>query len=258
MELDFKGKTIAVVGGTSGMGLAIAEAVCAAGGRVAALGREDAYFSAAAEKLQGLVRNGDATEPGPIEQLIAEAIAAFGSVDGMVHVAGGSGRALGDGPLHELTDAGLAATMALNFHSMVWSCRAVVKQWLAQGRGGSIVNIGSVLAGSPSPEHFTTIAYASAKAAVEGFTKSLAACYAAQNIRANVIAPGLIATPMSRRAAENPEILEFVRRKQPLDGGRMGQPGDITGAALYFLSPASRFCTGQVLAVDGGWSVSGA
>lgn len=254
MTLDFTGKTVAVIGGTSGMGLAIAQAVEAAGGRVAVLGRDDAWFPEASRSLSGLVRKGDAADPEAAAALLAEA----GPVDGLVHVAGGSGRAFGDGPLHELTEDGLGKTMALNFHSAVWSGRAAVRHWLARGTGGSIVNIGSVLARSPSPEHFCTVAYASAKAAMEGFTRAIAAAYAERNIRANVVAPGLVETPMSSRAAENPEILSFVHRKQPLDGGRMGRPDDLTGAVLYLLSDAARFCTGQVLTVDGGWTLSGA
>jgi NAD(P)-dependent dehydrogenase (short-subunit alcohol dehydrogenase family) len=116
--------------------------------------------------------------------------------------------------------------------------------------------MGSVLAQSPAPEHFGTIAYASAKAAVEGFTRALAAAEAVNNVRANVLAPALVETPMSARAAGRSDILEFVRRKQPLDGGRIGRPEDVTGAAVFLLSDAARFITGQVLAVDGGWSVS--
>jgi NAD(P)-dependent dehydrogenase (short-subunit alcohol dehydrogenase family) len=258
MQSNLSGNVIAVIGGTSGIGLAIARAVCAAGGKIAVLGRDDEHLPPARAALDGIVRGGDAADPGAAAAMLSEALAGFGRLDGLVHVAGGSGRAFGDGPLHELTDEALQRTMTLNFHSVVWSNRAAVRVWLARGVGGSIVNLGSALASSPSPRHFGTIAYASAKAAVEGFTRSLAAMYAGNDIRANVVAPGLIESPMSRRAAGDSQIMAFVRQKQPLDSGRIGQPDDVTGAVLYFLSGASRFCTGQVLAVDGGWSVSGA
>ena len=85
---------------------------------------------------------------------------------------------------------------------------------------------------------------------------SAAARYAGANIRFNVLAPALVATPMSQRAQGDEEILQFIRAKQPLDGGRIGQPGDLDAAAVYFLSDDSKFATGQVLAVDGGWCVS--
>src|SRR5204863_6543152 len=99
-------------------------------------------------------------------------------------------------------------------------------------------------------------AYAAAKAAVIGFTKSAAAYYAGAGVRFNVLAPALVATPMSQRAQGNDEVLEFIASKQPLDGGRIGQPADLDAAAVYFMSDESKFVTGQVLAVDGGWCVS--
>ena len=127
---------------------------------------------------------------------------------------------------------------------------------LELGAGGTILNMASVLAYSPSAQFFSTHAYATAKAAVIGFTKTCAAHYAPQNIRFNVIAPALTATPMSRRAQEDEKIQKFIRKKQPLDGGRIGRPEDVDSAAVYFMSDCSRFTTAQVLAVDGGWSVS--
>jgi NAD(P)-dependent dehydrogenase (short-subunit alcohol dehydrogenase family) len=116
--------------------------------------------------------------------------------------------------------------------------------------------MGSVLGFSPSPKHFSTHAYAAAKSAVIGFSKSIAAYYLKNNIRINVIAPSLVETPMAQRAASNPEISSFIKVKQPLDGGRIGQPEDLTGLAVYFMSDLSKFTTGQLIAVDGGWSIS--
>ncbi len=137
------------------------------------------------------------------------------------------------------------------------SNRAAVRQFLAQATGGSILNISSVLGFSPSPRHFATHAYAAAKAAAIGFSKAIAAHYAAQNIRVNVLAPALVETPMSQRAAGDEAILHFIKTKQPLDSGRIGQPADLDAAAVYFMSDGSCFTTGQVLGIDGGWSVSG-
>jgi NAD(P)-dependent dehydrogenase (short-subunit alcohol dehydrogenase family) len=113
-----------------------------------------------------------------------------------------------------------------------------------------------VLAFSPSIAFFATHAYASAKAAIIGLTQSAASYYAHANIRFNVLAPALVATPMSQRAQSNSAILDFIATKQPLNGGRIGHPSDLDAAAVYFMSDESGFVTGQVLAVDGGWSVS--
>jgi NAD(P)-dependent dehydrogenase (short-subunit alcohol dehydrogenase family) len=119
-----------------------------------------------------------------------------------------------------------------------------------------VLNLGSVLGFSPSATFFSTHAYATAKAAIIGLTKSAAAHYATHNIRFNVLAPALVATPMSQRAQGDKAIMEFIKTKQPLEGGRIGQPADVDSAAVFFMSDESRFVTGQVLAVDGGWSVS--
>jgi NAD(P)-dependent dehydrogenase (short-subunit alcohol dehydrogenase family) len=116
--------------------------------------------------------------------------------------------------------------------------------------------MGSVLGWSPSPRFFSTHAYAAAKSAIIGLTKSCAACYAAEQIRFNVLAPALVETPMAARAANDEAILSFIKTKQPLDGGRIGQPTDLDAAAVYFMSDASCFTSGQVLAVDGGWCIS--
>ena len=136
------------------------------------------------------------------------------------------------------------------------SNQAAIRKFRELGKAGTILNMSSVLAISPSPKYFVTHAYAAAKSAVIGFTKSIAAYYAFDNIRINVLASALVETPMSERASKNETILEFIKTKQPLDGGRNGRPEDLDGAAIYFMSDASTFTTGQTLYVDGGWDVS--
>lgn len=251
-------KVIAVIGGTSGLGLSGAKAICAAGGRVVALGLDEESGAAARAQLgePGRVLVADATATGAAERAIDLAVTTFGRLDGLYHVAGGSGRRAGDGPLHEATDAGWEHTLRLNLTSVFLSNRAAVRHFLKQGGGGVILNVGSVLATSPSPEHFSTLAYTAAKGAIVSMTRANAARYARDDIRFNVLAPGLVETPMSRRATGDEQVMAFVRNKQPLDGGRIGQPADLDAAAVYLLSDGARFVTGQVLAVDGGWGVS--
>ena len=258
VQLPLAGKSLVVIGGTTGLGLSAAKAFVEAGARVVVVGRKAAGVDAAAAALGENARaiSADACDPETAPRAIAEAVAVFGKFDGLYHVAGGSGRRMGDGPLHELTDEGWRATFDFNLTSLMMSNRAAVRQFLAQGTGGSILNMGSVLAWSPSPRHFSTHAYAAAKAALIGFSKATAAYYAPQNIRINVLAPALVETPMSERAAQDETILRFIKTKQPLDGGRIGQPGDLDAAAVYFMGDGARFTTGQVLAVDGGWSVT--
>jgi NAD(P)-dependent dehydrogenase (short-subunit alcohol dehydrogenase family) len=252
------GKSIVVIGGTTGLGLSAARAFVEAGARLVVVGRNVESAETAQRQLgaDAAVLSGDARDPATAPRAIEEALQRFGKFDGLYHVAGGSGRRSGDGPLHELTDEGWQATFDLNLTSLMLSNRAAVRQFLAQDTGGSILNMSSVLAARPSPRFFATHAYAAAKAAVIGFSTATAAYYADKNIRINVLAPALVETPMSQRAAGDEAILHFIKTKQPLDGGRIGQPGDLDAAAVYFMSDGSRFTTGQVLSVDGGWSVS--
>ncbi len=251
-------KAIVIVGGTTGLGLSAAKACVDAGARVVVVGRNPESVAAAqaalGEKARGLA--GDACDPATATRCIEAVVEFCGRFDALYHVAGGSGRRHGDGPLHELTDEGWHATLELNLASVMYSNRAAVRQFLAQGGGGAIVNLSSVLAYSPSPEFFATHAYATAKAGIIGFSKAIAAHYAAQDIRVNVLAPALVETPMAQRAAHDEAIRDFIRAKQPLDGGRIGQPADLDGAVVYLLSEAARYVTGQVLAVDGGWGIS--
>lgn len=254
-------KVVVVIGGTTGLGLSAAQAFLAAGARgVVVTGRDRTSGEAALVALGGSGRaawlEGNAVDPTHGPSAIALAREKFQGFDALYHVAGGSGRRLGDGALHEISDDGLRATLELNLHSVILSNRAAVRQFLAQGSGGAILNMGSVLGWSPSPHFFATHVYAAAKAAIVGFTQSAAAYYAARNIRFNVLAPALVETPMARRAADDVAIQQFIATKQPLDGGRIGRPDDCDGAAVFLLSDAARFITGQVLAVDGGWTVS--
>ncbi len=257
--MSLSGKTIAIIGGSTGLGLSAAKALLAAGANVGICGRSEGSLAAALqflgeERACGL--RGDAADSGTADALIARMVERFGRLDGLYHVAGGSGRSLGDGPLHEMTDEGWRHTVDLNLSSLVWSNRAAVSRFLAQGSGGAILNMGSVLGFSPSPEYFASHAYAATKSAVIGFSRSIAARYAGDNIRVNVIAPALVETPMSERARGDEAIMDFIIAKQPLDGGRIGAPEDLDAAVVFLLGTGARFVTGQVLAVDGGWSVS--
>ena len=251
-------KKIVVVGGTTGLGLSAAQAFVAQGAKVVVVGRNPESCLLAEVHLGNSAKAmaADASQPETAAKAIDLCISEFGGFDGLYHVAGGSGRRFGDGPLHELTLEGWHKTFDLNLTSLMLSNQAAVRQFLKQGSGGTILNMGSVLGYSPSPQYFTTHAYAATKSAIIGFTKSVAAYYAKNNIRINVLAPALVETPMSQRASQDEQIMEFVKTKQPLDGGRNGQPEDLDGAAVYFMSDFSRFTTAQILSVDGGWSVS--
>ena len=188
------------------------------------------------------------------------AVAAFtaarehlGTIDGVFAVAGGSGRRHGDGALHEISLDAWSRTFQMNGDPMFLAAREGVRAM--HGRGGSIVLVGSVLATNPVPTMFATHAYASVKGAAISLATTLASYYASQGIRVNVVAPGLVDTAMSARAAADSEIVSYAARKQPLAGG-MIDPEEIARAAVFLLSDDSSLITGQVLAVDGGWGVT--
>ena len=256
--MSLQNKNIVIIGGTTGLGLSAAKAFVSKGANVVVVGR-NAESADEAKKILGnnaAALAGDATNPDTALSAINICIEKFGGFDGLYHVAGGSGRKMGDGPLHELTLEGWNKTFELNLTSLMLSNQAAVRKFLQMNQSGTILNMGSVLGYSPSPKYFSTHAYAATKAAIIGFTKSIASYYAKNNIRVNVIAPALVETPMAQRAAKDDIILSFVKTKQPLDGGRIGHPEDLDGLALYFMSDLSKFTTGQCVAVDGGWSIS--
>jgi NAD(P)-dependent dehydrogenase (short-subunit alcohol dehydrogenase family) len=147
-------------------------------------------------------------------------------------------------------------TLEANAKPTFLMCRAAVRHWLDAGRGGAILNMASVLAFSPEPRYFPTHAYAASKGAIISMSRAMAAHYAPNGIRVNVIAPALVRTPMSARAQADPEVVDFIRQKQPLSGGLL-EAEDVARTALFLLSESSRHVTGQVVSVDGGWSVTG-
>ena len=252
-------KRCLIVGGTSGLGLAAARRFLEEGARLVIAGRSPDKGAEAVASLGGLgpVRfvPCDASAADQVQRLFDEAAGFLGGLDVLYHVAGISGRRHGDGPLHECTEEGWHATLDANLKSTFLTNRSAVRHFLAQGQGGAVLNMASVLGFAPSPRYFDTCAYAATKGGIIALSRLAAARYAADGIRVNVLAPGLIDTPMARRAADDPAIRAFLRTKQPLSAGP-GRPEDCSGAAVFLCSDAARFVTGAVLPVDGGWSVS--
>jgi len=253
-----EGKRLIIIGGTTGIGLSAAQAFVKEGALVIMVGRDEEN-AGKAEKLmggKGISLAGNAVAEATATKAISLCEEKFGGFDGLYHVAGGSGRKFGDGPLHKLTLEGWNKTMELNLTSLMLSSRAAINAFKKNKTAGTILNMASVLGYSPSPEYFVTHAYAASKAAIIGLTQSAASYYASDNIRINALAPALVETPMAQRAASDEKIQAFIKTKQPLDGGRIGTSADLDGAAIYFMSDYSRFTTGQILSVDGGWHLS--
>jgi len=145
--------------------------------------------------------------------------------------------------------------MDVNAKGTFLMCREVLVVWTRNKQPGVILNCGSVLAQSPERGHFSTVGYAASKGAIEAMSRSAAACYAPARIRINVIAPGLVRTPMSARAQADPQITEYMIHKQPLSRGMLSAE-DVAKTACFLLRRDSSPMTGQVVTVDGGWTVS--
>jgi NAD(P)-dependent dehydrogenase (short-subunit alcohol dehydrogenase family) len=254
-----RGKRCLIVGGTSGIGRAAAERFLAEGARLVVAGNAADEGQAVAAELARLgdaqFVYADASAPSEVDVLFETAVARLGCLDVLYHVAGGSGRKFGDGPLHDCSDQGWHATVSLNLTSTFLTNRAAVQYYLAQRQPGVILNMASVLALAPAPHHFDTCAYAAAKGGVLALSRLAAARYAPDGIRVNVLAPGLIDTPMAARALGDETIRAYLRAKQPLAAGP-GVPADCADAAVFLCGDESRFVTGVVLPVDGGWCVS--
>jgi len=253
------GKVVAVTG-ASGIAASAALRFADEGARVLVFSIEEGECVALGSKISAKgaenhwvavdLRDGDATEGA-----FAAGHARFGRLDGLFAVAGGSGRRFGDGPLHELSTEAWRSTLELNDLPAFHAVRAALRIMLGEQSSGSIVVISSVLALAPSPRLFATHAYAVAKSETLSMVRTAASYYTPHRIRINGIAPGLVDTPMAARAAADPETLVYARRKQPLAGGLL-DPAEIAAAAVFLLSDQSRMFTGQILAVDGGWSVT--
>ena len=125
----------------------------------------------------------------------------------------------------------------------------------ANGERGVILNMSSILGVDVDRRHFATVAYAASKGAIIAMSRSMAASYAPDGIRVNVVAPGLVRTPMSARACEDPAVLEYMQVRQPLLRDVI-PVADVAATCVYLLTDASRAMTGQVIRVDAGWSVA--
>ena len=199
---------------------------------------------------------GDVRDENAVQGGVSACLERFGRIDALINVAGISARSVGDGPLDRCTSAAWDTVMDVNAKGTFLMCREVLRRWTKKPQAGVILNTGSVLARHPQRDYFATVGYAASKGAIEAMSVAAAAYYAPEGIRINVIAPGLVRTPMTARAQENAEITEYMTHKQPLRKGMLTAE-DVAKTACFLLRKDSSPITGQIVTVDGGWEVSG-
>lgn len=248
-------KEVLIVTGSSGIAAATAR-LWAAENPVFVVGIDTDECKALATALGGAsFATADVRDELAVRSAVVACLDRFGRIDALFNVAGISARSAGDGPLHECKPAAWDLVMNVNAKGTFLMCREVLGVWTRNTQAGVILNCGSVLARQPQHDHFATVGYAASKGAIEAMSTSAAAYYAPAGIRINVIAPGLVRTAMSTRAQADPHITEYMSHKQPLTKGMLS-PEDVAKTACFLLRRDSSPMTGQVVTVDGGWTVS--
>jgi NAD(P)-dependent dehydrogenase (short-subunit alcohol dehydrogenase family) len=250
-QLSLQGKTALVVGGSSGIGNAIAHGFQDSGARVAIAARTPAKVEAATQRLQELDPTArgyviDAARPEEIDELVATAMTDFGHIDILVACQGMTILK----PAEEVTPAEYDQVMQTNLRSVFFTCTRFGRHMLELGNG-SIITIASLAAHRGWP---LASIYAASKHGVAGLTKTLAAEWADRGVRVNAISPGFFMTELNQSKMSS-KRKENALLRTPM--GRFGQLDELVGAAIYLASPAAGFVTGTVLNVDGGYLASG-
>lgn len=243
------GRVALITGAAGGIGSAVVAALHSAGASVLAVDRTEAP----APPAGGVVRHvAELAVEEEASACIGAAIEHFGRLDVVFNGHGISGRRFGDGPVETCSEQGWDRVMAINLKSVYFVCKHAVPA-LRDAGGGAVINLSSALALVGGDEDFATHAYAASKGAIVALTRAMAITYARDRIACNVVCPGLIATPMSARAQSDARIRSRLADLQPLTED-FGLPEDVAAAVLYLAGAGSRFVTGAVLPVDGGWT----
>jgi NAD(P)-dependent dehydrogenase (short-subunit alcohol dehydrogenase family) len=250
--LDLNGKTAVVIGGSSGIGRALALGLAQAGADVIPSARRAPEVAAAAAEIQRLGRRSlaitcDVTSEPSLGQLLQQALTAFGKVDILVNSAGIARRS----PTLDLSEQDWDAILDINLKGVLHACKIFGRHMLER-RYGRIINIASL---SSFLGLFEVAAYAASKGGVLSLTRSLAVEWAPHGVCVNAIMPGVFRTALNQKLLDGtPRGQEFLLRT-PMK--RFGQVEELVGAAIFLASDSAGFVTGATIPVDGGFLASG-
>jgi NAD(P)-dependent dehydrogenase (short-subunit alcohol dehydrogenase family) len=250
--LELKSKTAVVIGGTSGIGLALSRGLAQAGANVVPTGRREEQARAAASIVESLGRKSlatpcDVTDNSSVERLLKVACDAFGSVEILVNCAGRTKRA----PTLEFADEDWDAIVETNLTGTYRACR-IFGRHMVERRYGRIINIGSL---SSFVGLYEVAAYCASKGAVASLTKALAVEWAQFGVCVNALVPGVLRTDLNAALLDGTERGREFLLRTPMK--RFGKTDELAGATVFLASDAASFVTGHLLVVDGGILASG-
>jgi NAD(P)-dependent dehydrogenase (short-subunit alcohol dehydrogenase family) len=250
LELD--GKAAVVIGGTSGIGRAIAQGLTEAGADVVPSSRRVEQVEAAAAEIESRGRKtlrvtSDVSDRSSLEHLLEESVRTFGKVDILVNCAGRTKRA----PTLDFAEDDWNAIMETNLNGTLRACQVFGRHMLER-EYGRIINIASL---STFVALYEVAGYSASKAAVASLTKSLAVEWASRGVCVNAIAPGVFRTALNQKLLDETERGREFLMRTPMK--RFGKVEELVGAAIFLASDAASFVTGEILVVDGGFLASG-
>lgn len=251
-RLELNGKVAVVIGGTSGIGLAIAKGMADAGADVVPTSRRHEQVEAAAQEIEqrgkrSLRVTSDVSDRASLQNVLDETVKEFGKVDILVNSAGRTKRA----PTLEFTEEDWDNILDTNLTGTLRAAQVFGRHMLERG-SGSIINIASL---STFVALYEVAAYSASKAAVASLTKSLAIEWGQRGVRVNAIAPGVFRTPLNEKLLDETERGKEFLVRTPMK--RFGNVDELAGAAIFLASDAASFVNGEVIAVDGGFLASG-
>jgi len=251
-QLDLANKTAVVIGGTSGIGLAIAKGLAIAGADVVATGRRGELVRAVTHEIEALGRRSlditcDVTDESSLKELLDATCSTFGGVQILVNCAGKTKRT----PTLEVSDAEWNGILETNLNGTRRACRLIGRHMIERGYG-RIINIASL---ASYVALYEVAAYSASKAAVASLTKSLAIEWARHGVCVNAIAPGVFRTALNSALLDGTERGREFLLRTPMK--RFGKLEELVGAAVFLASDAASFVTGHLLVVDGGLLASG-